>query len=177
MREVMKFLASLAALALAACATVGPTIEKPEFDLAGRLAARYGNESFSANLAWRHARNADEMLITSSLGAGIARIAREGDNIVLTTAEPREYRAADAETLTEQVLGFRVPLAGLAEWVRGRPSTESPATAEYAPDGRLLSLQQGGWNIEFVEYQGKLPSRMRLAYPGIELRLAISEWK
>lgn len=172
----MKFLALLAALALAACATVSPVIEKPEFDLAGRLAARYGNESFSANLAWRHARNADEMLITTALGQGVARIVREGDAVTLTTAEPREYRAADAEALTEQVLGFRVPLAGLAEWVRGRPSTESPATAEYAPDGRLLSLQQGGWNIEFVEYAGKLPSRMRLAYPGIELRLAISQW-
>lgn len=173
----MKFLALLAALALAACATVSPVIEKPEFDLAGRLAARYGNESFSANLAWRHARNADEMLITTALGQGVARIVREGDAVTLTTAEPREYRAADAEALTEQVLGFRVPLAGLAEWVRGRPSTESPATAEYTPDGRLLSLQQGGWNIEFVEYAGKLPSRMRLAYPGIELRLAISQWK
>jgi outer membrane lipoprotein LolB len=173
----MKFLALLAALALAACATVSPVIEKPEFDLAARLAARYGNESFSANLAWRHARNADEMLITTALGQGVARIVREGEAVTLTTAEPREYRAADAEALTEQVLGFRVPLAGLAEWVRGRPSTESPATAEYAPDGRLLSLQQGGWNIEFVEYAGKLPSRMRLAYPGIELRLAISQWK
>ena len=173
----MRFLFPLAALALAACAAVAPSLEKPEFDLAGRLAARYGNESFSANLAWRHARHGDEMLITNALGAGIARIAREGDIIVLTTAEPREYRAADAEELTEQVLGFRVPLAGLAQWVRGRPSTESPASAEYAPDGRLLSLQQGGWNIEYLEYAGKLPSRMRLAYPGIELRLAISQWK
>ncbi len=173
----MKFLSLLAALALGACASLAPLIEKPEFDLAGRLAARYGSESFSANLAWRHARNADEMLITTALGQGVARIVREGEAVTLTTAEPREYRATDAEALTEQVLGFRVPLAGLAEWVRGRPSTESPATAEYAPDGRLLSLQQGGWNIEFVEYAGKLPSRMRLAYPGIELRLAISEWK
>ena len=25
-----------------------------EFDLSGRLAARYGNEAFTGNLAWRH---------------------------------------------------------------------------------------------------------------------------
>jgi hypothetical protein len=34
--------------------------------------------------------------------------------------------------------------------------------------------------IEYQEYAGApspLPSRMRLTYPGIELRLAISEWK
>lgn len=177
MREVMKFLFPLAAVALAACASVAPFLEKPEFDLSGRLAARYNDESLSANVAWRHARDADEMLITTALGQGVARIAREGNNIVLTTAEPREYRAADAEELTEQVLGFRVPLAGLADWVRGRPSAASPARTQYAPDGRLLSLQQGGWNIEFMQYEGKLPSRLRLTYPGIELRLAISEWK
>lgn len=173
----MKFLFPLAALALAACASVAPSLEKPEFDLSGRLAARYDDESFSANVAWRHARDADEMLITNSLGQGLARLAREGDNIVLTTAEPREYRATDAEKLTEQVLGWRLPLAGLADWVRGRPSAESPAKTLYAPDGKLLSLRQGGWNIEFMQYEGKLPSRMRLTYPGIELRLAISEWK
>src|SRR5215210_8270385 len=38
-----------------------------EFDLSGRLAARYGNEAFSGNLAWRHARSADEMLISSTM--------------------------------------------------------------------------------------------------------------
>jgi outer membrane lipoprotein LolB len=148
-----------------------------EFDLSARLAARYGKEAFTGNLAWRHAKSADEMLITSSLGAGVARIVRDGDAVVLTTAEPREYKARDAEALTEEVLGFRLPLAGLADWVRGRPSTDAPATAAYAPDGRLLSLQQQGWNIEYLEYQEKRPSRLRLTYPGIELRLAISEWK
>ena len=148
-----------------------------EFDLSGRLAARYGQEAFTGNVAWRHAKSADEMLITSSLGAGVARIVRDGDSVVLTTAEPREYKAHDAEALTEEVLGFRLPLTGLADWVRGRASTDAPATAEYAPDGRLLSLQQQGWNIEFLEYQEKRPSRLRLTYPGIELRLAISKWE
>ena len=148
-----------------------------EFDLSGRLAARYGNEAFTGNLAWRHARSADEMLISSTMGAGVARLVRDGSSVVLTTAEPKEYRASDAEALTEEVLGFRVPLSGLADWVRGRPSTESPASAEYAPDGRLRSLKQQGWNIEYLEYAGDLPSRMRLTYPNIELRLAISQWK
>jgi outer membrane lipoprotein LolB len=174
----MRFVILLAVLMAGACAQLETkTPQDVEFDLSGRLAARYGNEAFSGNIAWRHARSADEMLITSALGAGVARILRQGNSVVLTTAEPREYQAADAEALTEEVLGFRLPLAGLADWVRGRPSTESPASAAYAPDGRLLSLQQQGWNIEYLDYQGKRPSRLRLTYPGIELRLAISEWK
>jgi outer membrane lipoprotein LolB len=148
-----------------------------EFDLSGRLAARYGSEAFSGNLAWRHAGSADELLITSSLGAGVARIVREGDSVVLSTAEPREYRARDAEALTEEVLGFRLPLSGLADWVRGRPSDKAAAKADYDEQGRLRLLEERGWKIEYQEYEGKLPSRMRLTYPNIELRLAISQWK
>jgi outer membrane lipoprotein LolB len=155
---------ALLALALAGCASLEPSsIEKPEFDLAGRIAARYRDESFSGTLSWRHAHGADEMLISSPLGQGIARIARDGGMVTLTTAEPREYRAADVEALTEQVLGFRVPLEGLAQWVRGRPAPE---------------LESRGWQVEYQERdaQGR-PKRLRVTYPGVELRLAISEWK
>ena len=148
-----------------------------EFSLSGRLAARYGKDAFSGNIAWRHAKSADEMLITTTLGAGVARIVRDGDSVVLTTAEPREYRASDAEALTEEVLGFRLPLAGLADWVRGRPSNESEAKIERDGEGRLRSLEERGWKIDYQEYEGKLPSRMRLIYPDIELRLAISKWE
>jgi outer membrane lipoprotein LolB len=170
---------AFAALFAAGCAQLERTsAEKPEYELTARLAARYRNEAFSGNVAWRHARNSDEMLITSPLGAGVARIVRDGDAVILTTAEPREYRAADAESLTEQALGFRLPLTGLADWVRGRPSAQLPVSGrENNPQGRLQSLEQGGWKIEYLEYAGELPSRLRLLYPGIELRLAISEWK
>jgi outer membrane lipoprotein LolB len=169
----------LAALLLAACASLQPVPEgeTAEFELSGRIAVRYGAESSAGNVAWRHRGRSDELLITSSLGQGVARIVREGEAVTLTTAEPREYRAADAESLTEQVLGFRLPLSGLADWVRARPSGEAPALAQYAADGRLLALEQRGWRIEYLEYAGERPSRLRLTYPGIELRLAISEWK
>ncbi|HET7671416.1 MAG TPA: outer membrane lipoprotein LolB [Burkholderiales bacterium] len=137
--------------------------EQVEFDLLGRIAARYGSEAFTGNVQWRHAGNGDEMLITTPLGQGVARIVREGDAVHLTTAEGKEFRAPDSESLTERVLGFRLPLEGLADWVQGRPS---PA------------LEARGWKIE---YQGRddrgRPTLMRLNYQGIELRFAISQWR
>jgi outer membrane lipoprotein LolB len=164
-------------LLLGACAQLQTEVPQDvQFDLSSRLAVRYGSEAFSGNLAWRHAGSSDEMLITSSLGAGVARLVRDGDSTVLTTAEPREYRGRDPEALTQEVLGFRLPVAGLADWVRGRASA-GDAKARYGDDGRLRSLEQAGWTIEYLEYQDSLPSRLRLVYPGIELRLAISQWK
>jgi outer membrane lipoprotein LolB len=165
-------------LLLGACAQLQTKVPQDvEFNMSGRLAARYGKEAFAGNIAWRHAKSADEMLITSSLGAGVARIVRDGESVVLTTAEPREYSARDAEALTEEVLGFRLPLSGLADWIRGRPSDEAAAKVERDEQGRLRALEERGWKIEYQEYEGKLPSRMRLTYPDIELRLAISRWE
>lgn len=173
-------LALAATLFVAACAELQLRLpaEDLEFELAGRIAVRYREEASTGNIAWRHGRSGDEVLITNPLGQGVARIVRAADGVTLTTPEGREHRAADAETLTEQVLGFRLPLDGLAHWVRARPG---PGAHEARRDagGRLEELRQSGWTIEYQAWgeDGRLPARLRLAYPGLELRLAIAEWK
>ena len=160
------FAAAAAVLVLvAACAQVEirPPQGPLDFDLAGRIAARYGQESFTGNVSWRHARNGDEMLLSTPFGQGVARIVREGEAVQLTTADGKEHRANDAEDLTERVLGFRVPLVGLAEVVQGRPS----------PD-----LEGRGWKIEVQERdEQRRPTRLRATYQGIDLRLAVTQWK
>ena len=162
---MIRAVCALLALLAAGCAQVElrPDLRNLEFELSGRLAASTRAESFTGNLNWRHARSADELLISTPFGQGVARILRQDDTVMLETADRREYRAADAESLTERVLGFRLPLIGLADWVRGKPSP--------APEAR-------GWSIEYQEYDAeRRPILMRLTYPGIELRLAVSEWK
>ena len=177
-----RFLAGAALLLLAGCATPGFLLpaQDVEFEFSGRIAVRYRDDAGSGNISWRHAARSDELLLTSPIGQGIARIVRTGDEIVLTMQDGREHKAADAEALTEQVLGFRLPIVGLADWVRGRPAQgPAPAPTRQTADaaGRLAELEQAGWRIEYQEYLERLPARMRLSYPGVELRLAISEWR
>jgi len=155
----------LLVLLLSACAQV--EVKAPEgpleFDLAGRIAARYRDDAFSGIVTWRHAPGGDEMLISTPMGQGVARIVREGDAIVITTAEGRQVSDRDGEALTERVLGFRLPLAGLADWVRGRPA---PA------------LEERGWKVEYQERDAEgRPVRLRVTHPEVDLRLVISEWK
>lgn len=179
MKQLNRALAVLAALMVAACASLQPAADHTavEFELSGRIATRYKEEAASGNVAWRHSRETDEMLITTPVGSSVARVVRNGNDIVLTTGE-RDYHATDAEAITEQVLGFRVPLAGLTEWVRGRAVEGSPSSLTRDKEGRLATLAQKGWNVEYQEYRADgLPVRMKLSYPGIELRLAIHEWK
>ena len=168
---------------LAGCATA-PGFSLPgqgtEFEIAGRIAVRYRDDAGSGNIAWRHGSGSDEMLLTTPFGQGIARLARAGDEITLTTQDGREIRAADAESLTEQVLGFRLPLIGLADWVRGRAAPAPapvPTLERRDAAGLLAELDQSGWKIRYLEYADARPARLTLSYPGLELRLAISEWK
>lgn len=154
----------LLAAFLAACAQV--EIKPPEgpleFSLAGRIAARSGKQSFSGNITWRHAPGGDELLISTPTGQGVAQIVRQGDAVLLRTSEPREYRAADSEELTERVLGFRLPIEGLAQTVQGKPSA---------------ALEGRGWKVEYQEYDAqRRPTRLRLTNAGAEVRLAIHQW-
>ena len=178
MKAARLLCAAAISLLLAACAApqFRQSADNVVFDLTGRIAVKYRNDAASGNLAWRHSADADEMLITSPLGGGIGRIVRTKDLVTLTTSEGHDVSARDAEALTEQVLGFRIPLMGLADWVRGRPGPGEARTTTDA-EGRLAELEQSGWKIEYLAWEGKLPARLRLTYPGVELRLAISEWK
>jgi outer membrane lipoprotein LolB len=154
----------LAALLLAGCAQLETAPSgQAVFELSARLAARQGSESFTGNLAWRHGEASDELLITTPLGQGVARIVRDASGVLLTTAEPKEYRGADAESISEQALGYRLPLQGLADAVQGRSAA---------------ALEQRGWKVEIQARDAQQrPTRLRLTYPGVDLRLAISEWK
>lgn len=179
MKSLLRALAVAAPLLAAGCA--GLTAREPgesiEFEFTARFAASYRDEAAAGQLAWRHDAARDEVLISSSFGQGLARVTRRDGRVTLVTADDKRYSAADAESLTEEVLGFRLPLAGLADWVRARPAPGAPARTQRAPDGRLLSLEQLGWQVEYQEYEAGRPARLRLRYPGLELRLAISEWK
>lgn len=179
-RTATRLLAVVAALLAAGCAELQLQLpaQEPQFEIAGRIAVRYRGEASTGNIAWRHGDSGDEVLITNPLGQGVARIVRAGGEVALTAPDGSEHRADDVEALTEQVLGFRLPLEGLADWVRGR-SRRGPAREERDASGRLARLWQSGWTIAYQMWSddGRRPLRLTLTYPGIELRLAIAEWK
>jgi outer membrane lipoprotein LolB len=167
-----------AAVWLGACATLpeGPPVPEGGFEITGRVAVRYGKEGASGRIFWRHSRLADDLLITSPLGQGIARIGRQGEEFRLVTPGGKEYRAADAQSLTESVLGWRLPLEGLPDWVQGGANPGRPAELRRDATLRVLELVQDGWRVEYQEFQGERPSRLRLSRDDLEIRLTIDQW-
>jgi outer membrane lipoprotein LolB len=175
---VRRWAAALGASLAAGCATLPPpAAEAPAFELAARVAVRYGAQSATGRAEWRHSAAADDLVISNPLGQGLAELTRRGDAYVLVTGDGKRHAASDPEALTESVLGWRLPLAGLPDWVRAQPAPGAPAQAKR--DGaRLGELVQSGWRIEYLEYgENGLPRRMRLTRDDLDIRLVIEEWR
>lgn len=183
--------ASTLAGVLAACA---PTVvERPgsaaavpavqeTFDVSGRLSARHGSDALAANFQWRHAKETDELELVSPLGQTIAVLTGDATSARLRTSGGRVLDARSWTTLTQEGLGWALPVEGLRYWLQGAPRPDAAFTTETGDDGRIAVLRQDGWIIayqSYVQIGADLwrPSRMTASYPGIELRLAIDRWQ
>jgi len=185
--------AGLLVLLLGGCAAVPPAVEqvasplpsqpvsaKPAgFQIIGRVAVQYDGQAFSGGLRWQHTAAADEMLLSSPLGQGVAQIVRDESGVTLVNAADQQaYHAQDAEELTEGVLGWRLPLSGMAYWVRGKPA---PGTNQPRYEaGQLVRLDQDGWQIDYLGYSEvsgeHLPRKIFLQRGDLDIRLVIDEW-
>ena len=151
------------------------------FDIAGRLSARHGSDAVAANFRWRHASQQDELELTSPFGQTIAMLSGDASAVRLQAADGKVSTAGDWTALTEQGLGWPLPVLGLSFWIQGSPRPGSPSTVETANDGRVTVLRQDGWTIVYQAYaptdEDIRPSRMMLTYPDVELRIAIDRWQ
>lgn len=160
-----------AALALAAgCALVAPrpAVDDPQatfaervaamrqvetWALRGRLAIRTRERGESVNLVWRHDGGARHYInLYGPLGSGRVVLTADADGAMLRDSKGGTHRDASAEALLYRVAGWRVPFESLQYWVLGIPAPDGPLRKELDGWGRLSSLVQGGWRIEFPEY-------------------------
>ena len=178
---------------LAACAStppaappaLPPVVSGDGFALEGRISVSHGSQSLSGKIGWAHEAARDEIGLASPLGNQLARLVRNDAGVTLTDGEQKTTRAPDAETLTEQTLGWRLPLAGLVEWVRGRPSAGVPDQVRRDAQGRLEYLAQSDWRIDYAyddsgAAPARLPRRLLMRYvkaaEPLEIRIVIDQW-
>ena len=151
------------------------------FLLEGRFSLRQEDKNHSGRLRWRHVENQDELLLSSPFGQGIAEIISTATGATLTTSDGKQYTGMDVQTLTEEVLGYRLPLALLVDWVRGRAAGNNVIKRD--EHGRPLQVRYEDWRIDY-EYSDDEPSdsstppiRLFVERLGtFELRLRIDEW-
>lgn len=174
----------LLSLLLSACATPPGVVQRPATDDApfvinGRIAIIQPERRDSAGLRWTHEAGADEMLLRNPFGQTVARITSDRQGVTLE-AEGKIHVAQDAETLTQELLGWQLPLSGLRYWVAALPAPGGEFRSEQDEQGRMAVLYQQGWTIRYTRYAGAardaLPLRLSLQRDGMEVRVLIDEW-
>lgn len=139
------------------------------------MAVRQDEARHHVRISWNHNAGADELLVSSPLGQGIAELVRDSAGARLTTAERRVFSAQDWEALFAEVFGFRLPLAGLPRWLLA----DLPATA-VDDRGRPRAARAGEWAISYLDYESEspaaLPVLIEFRREDLEIRLKVDSW-
>jgi outer membrane lipoprotein LolB len=187
------FLIALAAALIAGCASLpgqdatealrGPSASAEQlkrFALSGRIAVRQGENGQYGNLRWIRSGDGDELTLLNPLGQTAAVLKQDKGGVSLILGE-RQYHATDGEALTQQVLGYTLPVNGLGYWILGMASPDSPAEVQRRPNGTTVALAQNGWQIDYPDYltvDGTLmPKRVFLRRGDLDIKLVIDDWR
>lgn len=205
-RRVAAGLPLCVALALGACAhapslpaaddaapfAAAPPASGSTTTIARRWSGRFSADHENAGTGQREAaagrflleRDAAGTLVlelVSPLGQTVVRARTGPSGSVATLADGRVVEAPDPETLTETVLGWRLPLARLDAWLDG----QARGRVETDAGGRLLRAADAGWILLVDDWlPSGLPRRLRLDWPAdasstpevgraVRLRLAV----
>ena len=175
--------ASFAAAVLAGCATprtAQPIAAQGVAAWSGRFAATWtdpadrSREDRAAGRFWLQTQGGrTELEIYSPFGQTVARAGADASNAWLETPDGRRYEAHDPQALTEQVLGWRIPVQRLPHWLRGELA---------APPGS--PTVDTGWAVVSDRAPGEAPGRLSLQWPhqfaatsprSVTIRLALDE--
>ena len=154
-------------------------VEDATFAMNGRISVNHNGVRDSAGLRWTHQAQTDEILLLTPLGQTAARIYREESHATLDDGG-RHYQDSDVESLMMQVLGWRLQLDSLHQWVLGLPSV-GDTLVERDELGRMSMLRREGWEVRYQAYAGdkadSLPKRLQLIRNNLQLILLIDEWE
>jgi outer membrane lipoprotein LolB len=173
--------AFLAAVLLGACAVAPLAPRDPQpFDVLGRVLVTYSGGALTANLRWEHGARQDEIWLMTPTGQTLAHIVDSPDGAVLTRADQQRYEARSVEALTQQALGWALPLSLLQYWVRGIAAPGPTADMQMNGD-RPAAFAQHGWRVALAyhtegEYAGRV-RRLDLTDGANEIRFVIDTWR
>ena len=146
--------------------------------LQGRIGIQSGEQNASGSISWQHREHSDELLLTSPLGQGVARIVVNAAGAVLDMPNQPVRQAADVESLTRETLGYSLPVSGLVWWVQALPAPDRVFETRLDAAGRPAQLKQDGWVIDYqyANDTSTRPRKLLVAREGLEIRLVADSW-
>jgi outer membrane lipoprotein LolB len=165
------FIASL----LGGCASVGQRAPAGVDTISGKLSVRVDASaasparSESGNFELKGTPAEGQLNLSSPLGSVLAQARWSGQRAWLTTPQG-ETAYPDLDTLTQEMLGERLPVAALFDWLRGRPWPGAASQPE------AQGFRQLGWSVDLARFpEDSLISAQRAQAPQVTVRARVDK--
>jgi outer membrane lipoprotein LolB len=147
----------------------------------GRLSLDDGEQGGSGSLHWNTQPASTTLDFRGTMGRGAWQLLITPARATLTEADGSVRSAAGVEALVLERIGWAIPVDALAWWVRGLQAPGDVDTVALDAEGRLLSLAQFGWDIDFTRYRSSsgeaLPAKLEARRGEYRVKLAAGSWR
>lgn len=143
------------------------------WEVKGRLGVKTDKRGGQATMVWKRDAEDHDINLYGPLGGGRVVLTSTAQGATLRDSKKQTYHADTAEELLYRVAGWRVPFGAMRYWILGMPMPQEAFENSIDDWGRLKSLRQSGWDIEFSEYRDfagrELPYKFSMtALPGTQ---------
>ena len=148
------------------------------YAVSGKAVIRSPQGGQRLSFRWQQARGEYRISVWGALGVG--RVQLSGTQQAISVFKGGgDAMSGPAAQMMDQYLGWSVPLEAMGSWLLGEPATtlgQDLVTTDNR--GRVTGLRQGGWEIEFSQYEWVndrwRPKRMDITGGQISMRVVLS---
>ena len=186
----------LVLLIVSGCAATRPSIDLPDistweqrqvvlgsisdWEFKGRIAVKTGDDGFNGKFDWTQTGDDFSATVGGPLGIGTVRIAGDDNVIRLTDKDGLQTVLLDPEAELFYRYGWTIPVASLRFWALGIPDPSLPGETGFDDAGRLVLIEQRGWEVRISRYREssgqEMPRTLTATNPDTRVRMVIDRW-
>ena len=180
-------------LLLSACATREPRpagawlaereawfAEHPNWHISGRVGLYDGRRGGSLGFSWQAEGDAHRIHLRTTAGGRQWRLWFAPQGARLKGSDVGQLAGATPDPLVEQAVGWPIPVAALAWWIRGLVPPGG-GDVRFADDGTLQGVTGADWTLEYQRFEQidarLLPTRLEAHSGDYRVRIVIGEWQ
>ena len=170
---------------IAALGLLNAACDVPAWAMSGRVALSNGKDGGSGRIEWNQGAGRTEVTLFAPVTRQSWTLTADADGVALEGVAGGPQHGDDAGQLLRQSTGWEIPVAALGCWLRGVPAEAAAmgeATLVFGADTRLLRVEQGGWTIDYSNWQldpasgVELPARINAEQASNRVRLVVDRW-
>lgn len=159
--------------------------DAPVWAMSGRVALSNGKDGGSGRIEWMQGSGRTQVTLSAPVTRQSWTLTADGNGVSLDGVAGGPLHGDDAGQLLRQSTGWEIPVAALGCWLRGAPANAvvmGKARSVFGTDQRLLRIEQGGWVIDYTNWQldsvsgVELPARINAEQSTNRVRLVVDRW-